>query len=74
MSPKKENIIIKILSKIFLKEITVKDGEKQFKANPISIIIIIATLVASLCVLEKAGVLDDIVSMMSKKQAANHIK
>lgn len=74
MSPKKENIIIRILNKIFLKEITIKDGEKQFRANTLSIIIIIFTLVASLYILEKVGVIDDIVSMISKQQAAKHLK
>lgn len=73
MARKKDNIIIRILSKIFLKEIEVKDGEKQFKANTISIIILIASIVAALCVLEKVGVIDDIVSMVSHKHGEKHL-
>jgi len=60
---------------IFWKDIDVEaGGGKGLRVNVIIFLIVIASIVGSLVILERAGVLDDIVSMIAKKQAAEHIR
>jgi hypothetical protein len=61
---KKQNVVIKIIKKIFLKETTIRADGKEVKGFTIfGWVLIIAAAVIGLVVLEQFGVIDDFVRM-----------
>ena len=64
---KKQNIAIKIIKKIFLKETTIRADGKEVKGFTVfGWILIIGAIVGGLCALEAIGVIDDLVTAFGR--------
>ncbi len=69
---KKKSLFVRIISKIFLKETTIKkDGTEVKGLTLIGYILIIITVVGGLAFLEWCGVIDDLVVAFGKKPAVH---
>lgn len=65
---KKQNIAVKIIKKIFLKETTIRADGKEVKGFTVfGWVLIIGAVVCGLCALEAAGVIDSLVTAFGRR-------